>query len=71
MNTSKLFLLFAFVFGVAAMALAGPPPALGGGGGGGAAPIDGGISILVGGIAAYGAKKLRDQRKAKATQKEI
>ena len=71
MNNSKLFFLFVFVFGAVALALAGPPPAAGGGGGGGAAPIDGGISILVGGIAAYGAKKLRDQRKAKATQKEI
>ena len=70
MNNSKLFFLFVFVFGAATLALAGSAP-ITPGGGGGAAPIDGGISILVGGIAAYGAKKLRDQRKAKATQKEI
>ena len=44
------------------MAQGGPP----GGGAGGGTPIDGGISLLVAGAAAYGAKKIRDRKKEKA-----
>ncbi|MFL9483586.1 PID-CTERM protein-sorting domain-containing protein [Chitinophagaceae bacterium LWZ2-11] len=35
-----------------------------------AAPIDGGLSLLVAGGVAYGAKKIRDNRKAKEEAKE-
>ena len=49
-------MLFSFVL------LAQGPPG-GGNGGGGGAPIDGGISILVGGAALYGAKKVRERRR--------
>ena len=43
------------------------PPA---GGGGGGAPIDGGLSILLASGAAYGAKKLYNNHKAKKQDKE-
>ena len=43
----------------ATVLLAGPP----GGGGGAGAPIDGGITLLLGAGASYGIKKLRDRRK--------
>jgi len=44
----------------ATVLLATPP----GGGGGAGAPIDGGITLLLGAGASYGIKKLRDKRKA-------
>jgi hypothetical protein len=51
------------------------PPGGGQGGGGGpssgGAPIDGGISMLVAGIAAYGAKKIRDKRKDAKAKEDI
>ena len=40
--------------------IASPP----GGGGGAGAPIDGGITLLLGAGASYGIKKLRDKRKS-------
>ncbi len=43
----------------ATVLLATPP----GGGGGAGAPIDGGITLLLGAGASYGIKKLRDKRK--------
>lgn len=39
--------------------------------GGGGAPIDGGITLLVGGIAGYGVKKLRDNHKKVTAEKEV
>jgi len=45
---------------VANVLLATPP----GGGGGAGAPIDGGITLLLGAGASYGIKKLRDKRKS-------
>jgi len=39
--------------------------------GGGGAPIDVGITLLVGGIAGYGVKKLRDNHKKVTAQKEV
>ncbi len=44
----------------ATVLLATPP----GGGGGAGAPIDGGITLLLGAGASYGIKKLRDKRKS-------
>ena len=43
----------------ATVLLASPP----GAGGGAGAPIDGGITLLLGAGASYGIKKLRDKRK--------
>jgi hypothetical protein len=58
-NIKFLFLISSLVlFSVAAMA----QPNGNGQGGGGTAPVDGGVSMLVAGIAAYGAKKIRDRR---------
>ena len=44
----------------ATVLLATPP----GGGGGAGAPIDGGITLLLGAGASYGIKKLRDRKKS-------
>lgn len=62
MNLNKIFALASVMLLVSSALLAQPsgPP---GGGGGGSTPIDGGVSLLVAGIAAYGAKKIRDNRK--------
>ena len=59
MNKAKILSLLVFIFSVSAVVMAQPPA----GGGPGSTPIDGGLSLLVGGIAAYGVKKIRDSRK--------
>lgn len=68
MNKIKLLLTFTIVIGFVSVALAqssssgsGPSPA----------PIDGGVSLLVGGMAAYGIKKIRDNHKKVKANKEI
>lgn len=57
-------------FGLSALAIAQSSSGSSGGAGGGA-PIDGGITLLVGGIAGYGVKKLRDNHKKVTAQKEV
>ena len=64
MNTSKLISLLVIFLSLSMVAMAQGPG--GGGGGVGGTPIDGGISMLVGGIALYGAKKIRERRRLAA-----
>jgi len=57
-NTNKIILNLTLLFmSFAAFAQAPPPPP--------ATPIDGGLSLLLAGGAAYGLKKLNDSRKEK------
>ena len=60
---------------MSASTLFAQPPGGGSGGGGGpssgGAPIDSGVSMLVVGVAAYGAKKIREKRKATKAQEGI
>jgi len=63
MNKTQLLqsaFMMASMLLVANVLLATPP----GGGGGAGAPIDGGITLLLGAGASYGIKKLRDKRKS-------
>ena len=61
--TKKQMLQSAFMMAslllTATVLLASPP----GGGGGAGAPIDGGITLLLGAGASYGIKKLKDRKK--------
>jgi hypothetical protein len=60
MKKSKLIFIASFILLGCTAVMAQPNG--NGQGGGGTAPVDGGVSILVAGIAAYGAKKIRDRR---------
>ena len=60
MNKAKILSLLVFLFSVSAVVMAQPAAS---GGSPSGAPIDGGLSLLVGGIAAYGVKKIRENRK--------
>jgi hypothetical protein len=62
----KAFLSVLFLFGVALVSLAGDPPPFNPGDPT-PIPVDGGVSFLLAAGAAYGVKKVRDARKAKAT----
>jgi hypothetical protein len=64
MSKSLFIFLGLFLFATST-AVMGQPNG-GGQGSGGTAPVDGGVSMLVAGIAAYGAKKIREKRKNKA-----
>jgi hypothetical protein len=70
MNKLKYSLSILMTFGLSALAIAQSSSGSSGGAGGGA-PIDGGITLLVGGIAGYGVKKLRDNHKKVTAQKEV
>ncbi|MFN8316669.1 MAG: hypothetical protein U0T32_09505 [Chitinophagales bacterium] len=69
MKNLKYALSILTTFGLSALAMA--QSSLGSSSGGGGAPIDGGITLLVGGIAGYGVKKLRDNHKKVTAQKEV
>ena len=60
MKKSKLIFIASFILLGSTAVMAQPNG--NGQGGGGTAPVDGGVSMLVAGIAAYGAKKIRDRR---------
>ena len=57
------------MLGVASIAVAQSSSLSSGGGGG--SPIDGGVTIMVAGIALYGAKKIRDNHKKTQDKKDI
>jgi hypothetical protein len=69
MNTIKL--LFTFILIVGAVSIASAQGSSSAGSGPSGAPIDGGASILVGGIAAYGIKKIRDNHRKLKAKKAI
>ncbi|MBS1618396.1 MAG: hypothetical protein JST76_07750 [Bacteroidetes bacterium] len=73
MTKYKLLLTAILVIGAVSFAISQPTSSASSTGslGGGGAPIDGGITLLVGGIAAYGAKKIRDNHKKMKAQKDI
>jgi hypothetical protein len=61
----KAFLSVFFLLGIALVGLSDDPPPFNPGDPS-PIPVDGGVSILLAGGAAYGVKKFRDARKAKA-----
>jgi hypothetical protein len=71
MSMSKIKYAFIFMMMIGAGSLAIGQSSSGSGGHGGGAPIDGGITLLVGGIAAYGVKKLRDNHKKAQANPEV
>lgn len=71
MSMSKIKYALIFVMMTGAGSLAIGQSTSGSSGGRGGAPIDGGITLLVGGIAAYGVKKLRDNHKKAQANPEI
>ncbi|TXH58513.1 MAG: hypothetical protein E6Q89_03205 [Bacteroidia bacterium] len=70
MKTLKYSLSVLLSFGLSAFAMAQSSLSSTSSSGGGA-PIDGGITLLVGGIAGYGVKKLRDNHKKVTAEKEV
>jgi hypothetical protein len=69
MSKIKYALIFMMMIGAGSLAIG--QSSSGSGGHGGGAPIDGGITLLVGGIAAYGVKKLRDNHKKAQANPEV
>jgi hypothetical protein len=61
----KVFLSVFFLLGIALVGLSDDPPPFNPGDPS-PIPVDGGVSILLAAGAAYGVKKVRDARKAKA-----
>ena len=61
----KVFLSFFFIVGLAAAGICSDPPPFNPGDPT-PIPVDGGVSLLLAAGAAYGIKKVRDSRKAKA-----
>jgi len=61
----KAFLSFFFILGMAAVGVCSDPPPFNDGDPT-AVPIDGGVSLLLAAGAAYGIKKVRDNKKSKA-----
>ena len=75
-NSLKFFFVLVFIAGISVVASAQGGIGGGGMGGGGTppgggTPIDGGLSILVAGAAAYGAKKIRDRKKNNKAEQDI
>ncbi len=58
-SKKSIILVFTLTCSASLMAITPPPPGLNPG-----VPLDGGIAALILGAAAYGIKKLRDNRKA-------
>jgi hypothetical protein len=62
----KVFLSLFFVVGVAMVGMSDNPPPPFNPGDPSPIPVDGGVSLLLAAGAAYGIKKVRDNRKAKS-----
>ena len=68
MNKIKLLFTFINILGAVSIAAAQSSSLSSGPSG---APIDGGVSLLVGGMAAYGIKKIRDNHKKVKANKAV
>jgi hypothetical protein len=68
---NKIKLLFTFLSIVGAVSIASAQASSSAGSGPSGAPIDGGVGLLVGGMAAYGIKKIRDNHKKLKANKAI